>query len=177
MTQTDHGGRTPGTALYGAAGAAHTDEAMLRTHLRTLSAGNVVDMPADGPVFGKPRRRLTPGPASCIPLLGRLDQMKVSLLAVGWWAAFVCFWEWWLRPEHRAGLVGFAVNSALLVYLSVLPLYFVVVMVRLRTFDPAVEVPRLRTAFVVTRAPSEPWAVARTTLSAMLRQEFPHPCA
>ncbi|WP_329224949.1 glycosyltransferase [Streptomyces canus] len=174
MTQTDHG-RTPGTALDGAPGAAHTDEAMLRTHLRTLSAGNVVDMPADGPVFGKPRRRLTPGPASCIPLLGRLDQMKVSLLAVGWWAAFVCFWEWWLRPEHRIGLVGFAVNSALLLYLSALPLYFVVVMVRLRTFDPAVEVPRLRTAFVVTRAPAEPWPVARTTLSAMLRQDFPHP--
>ncbi|MFF7549239.1 glycosyltransferase [Streptomyces canus] len=174
MTQTDHG-RAPGTALDGAPGAAHTDEAMLRTHLWTLSAGNVVDMPADGPVFGKPRRRLTPGPASCIPLLGRLDQMKVSLLAVGWWVAFVCFWEWWLRPEHRIGLVGFAVNSALLLYLSVLPLYFVVVMVRLRIFDPAVEVPRLRTAFVVTRAPSEPWPVARTTLSAMLRQEFPHP--
>ncbi|MEU9326406.1 glycosyltransferase [Streptomyces canus] len=174
MTQTDHG-RTHGTALDGAPGAAHTDEAMLRSHLWTLSAGNVVDMPADGPVFGKPRKRLTPGPASCIPRLGRLDQMKVSLLAVGWWAAVVCFWEWWLRPEHRVGLVGFAVNSALLLYLSVLPLYFVVVMVRLRTFDPAVEVPRLRTAFVVTRAPSEPWPVARTTLSAMLRQEFPHP--
>jgi cellulose synthase (UDP-forming) len=174
VTQTDHG-RTPGTALDGAPDAAHTDEAMLRSHLRTLSAGNVVDMPADGPVFAKPRKRLTPGPATCVPRLGRLDQMKVSLLAVGWWAALVTFWEWWLRPEHRIGLVGFAVNSALLLYLSVLPLYFVVVMVRLRTFDPAVEVPRLRTAFVVTRAPSEPWPVARTTLSAMLRQDFPHP--
>ncbi|MFF1720890.1 glycosyltransferase [Streptomyces sviceus] len=173
MTQTDHG-RTPGAALDGAPGAVHTDEAMLSTYLWTLSAGNVVDMPADGPVFGKPRRRLTPGPASRVPLLGRLDQMKVSLLAVGWWTAFVCLWEWWLRPEHRVGPVGFAVNSALLLYVSVLPLYFVVVMVRLRTFDPAVEVPRLRTAFVVTRAPSEPWPVARTTLSAMLRQEFPH---
>ncbi|EDY59795.1 glycosyltransferase [Streptomyces sviceus] len=173
MTQTDHG-RTPGAALDGAPGAVQTDEAMLRSYLWTLSAGNVVDMPADGPVFGKPRRRLTPGPVSRVPLLGRLDQMKVSLLAVGWWTAFVCLWEWWLRPEHRVGLVGFAVNSALLLYVSVLPLYFVVVMVRLRTFDPAVEVPRLRIAFVVTRAPSEPWPVARTTLSAMLRQEFPH---
>lgn len=170
MTQTDHGPVPDGGALR-----PDTDDAMLRSHLRILSAGNVVDLPADGPVFGHPRRSLTPAATSWVPRLGRLDRMKVSLLAVCWWAALVCFWEWWLRPEHRVGLVGFAVNSALLLYLSVLPLYFVVVMVRLRTFDPAVEVPRLRTAFVVTRAPSEPWGVARTTLSAMLRQDFPHP--
>ncbi|WP_063753087.1 glycosyltransferase, partial [Streptomyces resistomycificus] len=174
MTQTDHG-RPRGPARSGGPLRADPDEAMLRTHLWTLSAGNVVDAPPDGPVFGKPRRALTPGAASWIPRLGRLDRIKVSLLAVCWWTALVCFWEWWLRPEHRAGLAGFAVNSALLLYLSVLPLYFVVVMVRLRTFDPSVEVPRLRTAFVVTRAPSEPWSVARTTLSAMLRQDFPQP--
>ncbi|MDL5199876.1 glycosyltransferase [Streptomyces sp. ALI-76-A] len=174
MTQTDPG-RARGTALDRGPGLPDADAAMLRTHLWVLSSGNVVDLAADGPVFGKPRRPVTPGPTSWVPRLGRLDRMKVSLLAVCWWTALVCFWEWWLRPEHRVGWAGFVVNSALLLYLSVLPLYFVVVMVRLRTFDPAVEVPRLRTAFVVTRAPSEPWPVARTTLSAMLRQDFPHP--
>ena len=34
---------------------------------------------------------------------------------------------------------------------------------------------RVRTAFVVTKAPSEPWALARRTLRAMLAQRFPHP--
>ncbi|WP_037679789.1 glycosyltransferase [Streptomyces griseus] len=174
MTQTDYD-RARGTTIHGGRHLPATDDAMLRTHLWTLSSGNVVDMPADGPVFGKPRRALTPRTVSWIPVLGRLDRTKVSLLAVCWWAALVVFWEWWLRPEHRVGWTGFAVNSALLLYLSALPLYFVVVMVRLRTFNPAVEVPGLRTAFVVTRAPSEPWAVARATLTAMLRQDFPHP--
>ncbi|GLP64738.1 N-acetylglucosaminyltransferase [Streptomyces sp. TUS-ST3] len=174
MTQTDHG-RGRADALEAGRHLPGTDDAMLRTHLRRLSAGNVVDAPADGPVFGKPRRKLTPGPTSWVPRLGRLDQMKVSLLAVCWWTALVVFWEWWLRPEHRIGWAGFALNSALLLYLSVLPLYFVLVMMRLRVFNPAVDVPRLPTAFVVTRAPSEPWAVARTTLTAMLRQDFPHP--
>ncbi|WP_212671651.1 glycosyltransferase [Streptomyces sp. A2-16] len=174
MTQTDHG-RGRAAALEAGRHLPGTDDAMLRTHLRRLSAGNVVDAPADGPVFGRPRRKLTPGPTSWVPRLGRLDQMKVSLLAVCWWTALVVFWEWWLRPEHRIGWAGFALNSALLLYLSVLPLYFVLVMMRLRVFNPAVDVPRLPTAFVVTRAPSEPWAVARTTLTAMLRQDFPHP--
>jgi cellulose synthase/poly-beta-1,6-N-acetylglucosamine synthase-like glycosyltransferase len=34
--------------------------------------------------------------------------------------------------------------------------------------------PRLRLAIAVTRAPSEPWAMARRTLKAMLAQDFPY---
>lgn len=150
-------------------------DAELRTHLRVLSSGNVIDAPADGPVFGLARRSLAPAPGAWIPRLRPADRVLAVLLATGWLAALVGFWEWWARPEHRVGWTGFAVNSALLLYLSLLPMYFVVVVLRLRVFDPAVDVPRLRTAFVVTRAPSEPPEVARATLSAMLRQDFPHP--
>ncbi|MGI5373121.1 glycosyltransferase family 2 protein [Streptomyces sp. CA-251387] len=155
-----------------------TDEdpdAALRAHLLTLSAGNVVDVAVDGPVFGRPRTTQEPRHKVWIPRLKALDRLKVTLLALCWAAAFVWFWTWWLRPEHRVGWAGFAVNSALLLYLSLLPLYFVVVVWRLRRLAPTVAVPALRTAFVVTRAPSEPWAVARRTLASMLRQDFPHP--
>ncbi|MFF4800957.1 glycosyltransferase [Streptomyces sp. NPDC001351] len=146
----------------------------LRAQLRTLSQGNVVDTPADGPVFAKPPRVLEPRTGTWVPRLRRTDRLTVALLSACWVAALVCFWEWWLREEHRVGWFGFVVNSALLLYLSLLPLYFVLAVLRLRTLSPSVEVPSLRTAFVVTRAPSEPWSVARTTLSAMLRQDFPH---
>ncbi|MBK3639104.1 glycosyltransferase [Streptomyces sp. MBT33] len=169
MTQISHG-----HAPAGARHAPPTDRETLGGQLRTLSAGNVVEVSADGPVFGKPRRSLVLRPEFWTHRLAPLDRIMVSLLAVCWWTALVCFWEWWLRPEHRTGWAGFAVNSALLLYLSLMPLYFVVVMLRLRTLDTSVEVPALRTAFVVTRAPSEPWPVARTTLTAMLRQRFPH---
>ncbi|MFF8595614.1 glycosyltransferase [Streptomyces sp. NPDC015220] len=173
MTQTD-----PGPATDAAVGRGprptDTDEAM-RNHLLTLSSGNVLDTQPIGPVFGNPRTSLDPIPKAWIPRLRRADRVTLALLAGCWLAALVCFWEWWVRPEHRVGWPGFVANSALLLYLSLLPLYFVVVVLRLRTFDPSAEVPRLRTAFVVTRAPSEPWNVARTTLIAMLRQDFPHP--
>src|SRR5262249_39745257 len=43
----------------------------------------------------------------------------------------------------------------------------------LREVDPEMAVPRLRVAFVVTRAPSEEWSLARTTLTAMRGQRFP----
>ncbi|MFI1368768.1 glycosyltransferase [Streptomyces griseochromogenes] len=172
MTQTDP---RPPAAVALDSGPPPDTEAALRTHMRILSSGNVVGLPADGPVFGNPRRSLVSAPQSWIPRLRTADRITVALLAVCWLTALVGFWVWWVRPEHRVGWTGFAVNSALLLYLSLLPMYFVVVVLRLRVFDPAVEVPRLRTAFVVTRAPSEPFEVARTTLSAMLRQDFPHP--
>jgi len=151
-----------------------TSDDTLEAQLRTLSAGNVVDTPADGPVFAKPPRTLESRPGAWVPRLGRTDRLTVALLSACWVAALVCFWEWWLRQEHRVGWAGFAVNSALLLYLSLLPLYFIVAVLRLRALAPAIGVPTLRTAFVVTRAPSEPWKVARTTLSAMLRQDFPY---
>ncbi|WP_225833527.1 glycosyltransferase [Streptomyces sp. NK08204] len=171
MTQTHLG---PGAATRLAPPPQDSDEA-LRTHLLVLSSGNVVGTPPDGPVFGRPPRSLRPAPGSWIPRLPRADRLMVGLLSLCWLGALGWFWQWWVRPEHRAGWVGFTVNSALLLYLSLLPMCFIAVVLRLRTLHPAVEVPRLRTAFVVTRAPSEPWTVARTTLSAMLRQDFPHP--
>ncbi|MFE9450440.1 glycosyltransferase [Streptomyces sp. NPDC006739] len=174
MTQTDPG-LMAGGSLDTALRPPDTAADPLRAHLRTLSAGNVVEAPADGPLFAEPRRALRTRPGTWIPRLQWTDRATVALLSVCWLAALGCFWQWWLRPEHRVGWLGFAVNSALLLYLSLLPLYFLVAVLRLRTLDPAVGVPALRTAFVVTRAPSEPWPVARTTLDAMLRQDFPRP--
>ena len=66
-------------------------------------------------------------------------------------------------------------NSLLLLYLTVVPAYFLYAVARLRRVDPTIPVPRLRVAMVVTRAPSEDWSLARTTLEAMLGQDYPLP--
>ena len=146
----------------------------LEDQIRELSRGSVAGIPSDGPVFAHPRRPLKTRPESFVRQFGKADRMKVAFLTLAWVACLIWFWTWWLRPEHRIGWVGLAVNSALLLYLALLPLYFFLAVVRLRRFNPRIPVPALRTAFVVTRAPSEPWDVARTTLEAMLRQDFPH---
>jgi cellulose synthase (UDP-forming) len=69
--------------------------------------------------------------------------------------------------------LGLLLNGAILLYLSVMPVYFMVGVNRLKRVARHVGVPDLRVAFVVTRAPSEPWEVARTTLEAMLDQDYP----
>ena len=41
--------------------------------------------------------------------------------------------------------------------------------------NPSLPIPRLRTAIVVTKAPSEPWVMLTETLDGMLRQDYPYP--
>jgi cellulose synthase (UDP-forming) len=92
-----------------------------------------------------------------------------------WLASVIFFWTWWLEPGHQATLAGLVVNSAVLAFdLVVVPLWFFFFLLRMRRPAPALEVAQLRTAMVVTKAPSEPWELVRHTLDAMLRQDFPH---
>jgi cellulose synthase/poly-beta-1,6-N-acetylglucosamine synthase-like glycosyltransferase len=110
-----------------------------------------------------------------VPALRRQDRFAVRVLTVGWVACIVAFWWWWLQPAHRTDWAALVLNSLLLLYISVTPAYFFLAIHRLRRVNPALEIPRLRVAFAVTRAPSEQWSVARTTLTAMLAQRFPYP--
>ena len=83
------------------------------------------------------------------------------------------FWDWWLTPAHRISTFGLVANSLVLAYISCFPVLFVIVVNRLRKVSRTVSVPDLRVAFVVTRAPSEDWDMARSTLTAMRAQQFP----
>lgn len=128
-----------------------------------------------GPILDRERvqmRRLRPD--TLRPALSARDRMVVGLLTAAWAVAFVAFWVWWLQPEHRVGWLGLIVNTLLLFYLTYLPSYFLIAANRLPRVNPDLPVPDLRVAFIVTKAPSEPWDVARRTLQAMLDQDYPH---
>jgi cellulose synthase (UDP-forming) len=93
-----------------------------------------------------------------------------------WLASTAFFWGWWLDPAHRSTLAGLVVNSSVLAFdLVVIPLWFFFFLLRMRRPAPAIDVPVVRTAIIVTKAPSEPWELVRTTLEAMLAQDFPYP--
>lgn len=107
-------------------------------------------------------------------MLDARGRLVIAALTIAWVGAVVSFWVWWLQPRHLVTWTGLLINSVLLVYLSYLPIYFIVSVNRLRRINPKLEIPLLRTAFVVTKAPSEPWHVARRTLEAMQAQEMPY---
>jgi cellulose synthase (UDP-forming) len=118
-----------------------------------------------------PTRPLTAGTLShLLPLPSRL---LIATLTMGWLVTLVWFWAWWFRPEHSAGFWATTVNSTLLGYLALQPTVFLLTVNRLRQVAPDRPVPSLEVALVVTKAPSEPWPVARATLQAMLGQDYP----
>ncbi|WP_218007769.1 glycosyltransferase family 2 protein [Nocardia vinacea] len=144
--------------------------------IRRLSDGNVIEISSRGPIFGRGRKpRHILDRKTFVPALAGGQRALVVGLTVGWLVGVLGFWWWWLQPEHRVGWIGFLVSSTVLLYLSCEPLPYLAAANRLWRVDPRLPVPRRRVAFVVTRAPSEPWEVAKTTLTSMLAQDFPYP--
>ena len=160
-----------------ASGAASRDGSQasggLRPHGRTSRLGanrpnaNFSNRKSSG------RRNLRSGLVAALPRRDRLGLIAIAFL---WLAFTVFFWSWWLSPTHVETLAGLLVNSVVLGFdLVLVPVWFFFFLLRMRRPASALEVPELRTAMVVTKAPSEPWPLVRTTLEAMLRQDFPHP--
>jgi cellulose synthase (UDP-forming) len=156
-------------------GRPETSGGLLATDIRWLSAGTVTSITPDGPVIARERRLRELRASTFVPALKNADRRLVAALSLGWVACLTFFWTWWLEPGHRAEALGLIANSAVLAYVSCFPAFFIGAVNRLRVVNPELPLPLLRVAFVVTRAPSEPWAVANQTLTAMRAQDFPYP--
>ncbi len=143
--------------------------------IRRMSGGLVEKVLPLGPVLAADPERRRLRKSTFTYLLKPSDRLVVALLSAGWAVCMVFFWMWWLEPAHRIGTLGVLLNSVVLLYVLCYPVAFVIAINRLRCVRKTLAVPLLRTAFVVTRAPSEPWDVAEATLSAMLDQDFPLP--
>lgn len=147
----------------------------LHLSVMRLSQGTIQKVTRLGPTIAPdaPHRRLRK--STFVPQLNVTDRVIVAVLSLCWALCLIGFWAWWLEPVHQDSILGTVLNAIVLLYLTGFPVFFVVAVNRLRNLSSKVEVPPLRTALVVTRAPSEPWEVARATLIAMLSQDFPLP--
>lgn len=121
--------------------------------------------------------RFIPRPAAPlpfhVPLLSRPQNLALYLLVGIWLSAIITFWIWWLQPGHRVSWAGLILNSLPLLWMSWFPIGAVLGMLRLHGVNPALPLPDARVAFVVTKAPSEPWQLVQHTLEAMLAQRMP----
>ncbi len=108
-----------------------------------------------------------------VPLLSRRRRLVLELLAALWLIAIITFWMWWLQPGHRVSWAGLILNSMPLLWMSWFPIGAVFATLRLHGVNPELPLPDARIAFVVTKAPSEPWHLVQCTLEAMLQQRMP----
>uniref|UniRef100_Q6W2D5 Cellulose synthase catalytic subunit [UDP-forming] n=2 Tax=Sinorhizobium fredii (strain NBRC 101917 / NGR234) TaxID=394 RepID=Q6W2D5_SINFN len=110
-----------------------------------------------------------------VPVLTGYRRVEYLVGATAWLAALAWFWAWWLDPGHHRDLFGSLTVTAVLAWITLLPGYFIAVFYRARKPNGPLRLPaESRVAMVVTKAPSEPFAVVAETLEAMLAQYVPH---
>jgi cellulose synthase (UDP-forming) len=115
----------------------------------------------------------TPKAAWTVRVLSPQQQRALVVLVGVWLGALVWFWAWWLRADHVVSWTGMALSTFLIGWTALLPSWFFYFILRMRRANPSLELPPGRIAMVVTKAPSEPWSLVRTTLEAMLGQRLP----
>lgn len=87
-----------------------------------------------------------------------------------WLAALGYFWIWWCQAAHIISWAAFVLVTVVLAWITLVPAYFILIFLDAKTVSARAGLPQGRVAMVVTKAPSEPFAVVRATLQAMLDQ-------
>ncbi|TIV21859.1 MAG: N-acetylglucosaminyltransferase, partial [Mesorhizobium sp.] len=78
-------------------------------------------------------------------------------------------------PGHIDHVAPFVFATIVLAWLTLMPMYFLLNVHASRKSSKLHTIPKhSRVAMVVTKAPSEPFAVVQRTLEAMLAQDYPH---
>jgi cellulose synthase (UDP-forming) len=116
----------------------------------------------------------TASQSAAIPMMRVFSGWRGVVNAFGiavWFASLLYFWLWWLQPEHVIGWGRYATVTVVLAWITLVPAYAVAVFAIARIPAGTSMLPHnARVAIVVTKAPSEPWDVARRTLEGALRQ-------
>ncbi|MCZ7466948.1 glycosyltransferase family 2 protein [Rhizobium rhizogenes] len=104
------------------------------------------------------------------PVFTGWNRMAYRLGIGGWLVTLGYFWIWWLDRDRVIDWPYYTVVTLTLAWITLLPSYFIFIFLNARVVDRRSPLPKGRVAMVVTKAPSEPFAVVRKTLLAMLDQ-------
>ncbi|MGW9944698.1 cellulose synthase (UDP-forming) [Rhizobium leguminosarum] len=104
------------------------------------------------------------------PVFAGWNRVAYGFGILCWLTALGYFWIWWCQSAHIISWAAFVLITLVLAWITLVPAYFILIFLDARTVNPAARLPEGRVAMVVTKAPSEPFAVVRATLQAMLDQ-------
>jgi len=107
-----------------------------------------------------------------IALPKKKRQLLMSLF-FAWIGVQGLFWYWWLQPEHAESYFRFLINSSVFVNSTISGFWFFLFALRARKLKAELD-PKLRVAMIVTKAPSEPFEIAKNTLLAFKSQDYPY---
>lgn len=109
-----------------------------------------------------------------VAAFSRRQRFVLAGLTGAWALGASVLLRWLWQPAHVSTTLGMLITSTLVVFdVVVLPGWFLFFVWRARRLRSGMPGPSLRTAIVVTKAPSEPWPMVRATLAGALAQQFP----
>lgn len=121
------------------------------------------------------RPTASPDTPYLVDVMSRRQKAQFGVAICAWGASLALFWVWWVTEVRIGGALRFLINTVVLAWTVLLPGYYFFFLSRMKKPNPEAPIPAtLRVAMVVTKAPSEPFAVVRKTLEAMLGQRVPH---
>lgn len=110
-----------------------------------------------------------------IDIMTRKDKFIYLFLLTFWVISVIIFFSWWIKPSHIVSYIGMIINTILIAWSILLPVYYFAFLWRMRRANPAIIVPpNLHVAMIVTKVPSESFEMITDTLSHMLNQSYPH---
>lgn len=109
------------------------------------------------------------------PVLKGALRVKYLILSLLWLSAAVFFWQWWLQPVHYTQWFLYWPVTLCVFWVFFVQAYLLFFFMRAHHATGRVgDLGPHRVAMVVTKAPSEPFEIVRSTLIAMLAQDVPH---
>lgn len=111
-----------------------------------------------------------------VDILTPIQKTRLDALILLWTATTILFYIWWCQPTHILNWTTFLINTFVLLWPSIIPLYAFYFIRRMKKPNTELEVPKeWRVASITTKAPSEPWEVVRGTLLGILADNsVPH---
>ncbi len=107
-------------------------------------------------------------------ILSRREKTFLYTLCLIWLASGIVFCAWWFEPRHVGFLLGFLLTSFVVLWPIIVFGYSLFFLVRMKKINGCPIPSGLRVAIVVTKAPSEPFSVLKSTLGGALLQKYPH---
>jgi cellulose synthase (UDP-forming) len=108
-----------------------------------------------------------------LPVWNKKEKIILRVISYFWLIASAIFFIWWFQKSHIGTTLGFILTSFVFIWIYLLQgycIFFILKMKRLDLTLPTVK--NVRVAMVVTKTPSEPFEMVKTTLKGMISQQW-----
>src|SRR5258708_34142036 len=108
-----------------------------------------------------------------VDVLAPRQKRTLNLLISIWFIANLSFLAWWVQPSHYTDLLRFSLNTLVIFWITIVPIYYFYFLRKMTKPNPAIAIPQnCRLGMVTTPGPEhEPWESRNKCVFASRKQE------